>query len=187
MKLILLFILFWAGMASAQNFPRNIQKYIEELAVQQDSVRKNRIGKEYPSEFQFVSVDGKVFSDKMLIGKVTFLNFWFESCAPCVAEFEVLEELYQKYKNNPDFQIVTFSTDRPEHIKKTLLRYGLHFPVCPVSRSDVARLNFNQGFPTNIVIDKNRIVQYLSFGGPVEEERVREIMRNIETIIKNSL
>ncbi len=187
MKSFLLFILFWAGIVSAQNIPQDIQKYIERLEMQQDSVRKSRIGKEYFSEFQFTTVDGKLFSDKMFIGKVTFLNFWFEACAPCVAEFEALEDLYQKYKNNPDFQFVTFSTDRPEHIKKTLLRYGLHFPVCPISRSDVAKLNFNQGFPTNIVIDKNKIVLYLSFGGPVEEKRVREIIGNIETLIKNSL
>ncbi|WP_298554657.1 TlpA disulfide reductase family protein [uncultured Parabacteroides sp.] len=187
MKSFLLFILFWAGIVSAQNIPQNIQKYIERLEMQQDSVHESRIGKGYPFEFQFTTEDGNYFSDKKLRGKVTLLNFWFEACAPCVAEFQVLEDLYQKYRSNPDFQIVTFSTDRPEHIKKTLLRYGLHFPVCPVSRSDAAKLNFNQGFPTNIVIDKNKIVLYLSFGGPVEEKQVREIMRNIETIIKNNL
>ena len=58
MKSFLLFILFWAGIVSAQNIPQDIQKYIERLEMQQDSVRKSRIGKEYFCVFQFKSVDG---------------------------------------------------------------------------------------------------------------------------------
>lgn len=187
MKEILLLVLFWAGSISAQNTPQDISRSFDRFIKEQDSLRKTHVGKEYPAKFQFMTLEGDTVNEKMLSGKVTFFNFWFESCAPCVAEFGALDDLYRKYKDNPDFRFVTFSTDRPEDIKKTLRKHDLHFPVCHISRSEVAKMNFNQGFPTNIVIGKDRTVLYLFSGGPIEDDRAREMVKKIERIICENL
>ena len=46
------------------------------------------------SSFSLTSIDGKKISTQHLIGKVTFINFWFDACAPCHLEFEYLNSLF---------------------------------------------------------------------------------------------
>src|SRR5688572_18237831 len=41
------------------------------------------IGKGFPA-FNALSIQGENYSDEMLSGKVVFINFWFESCPPCI-------------------------------------------------------------------------------------------------------
>lgn len=187
MKVFLLLVVFWAGAVSAQDTPKGMQDYLYRLLMEQDSLCRSHVGKVYPAKFRFTTLEGDTVDEKMLSGKVTFFNFWFESCVPCVAEFGALDDLYRKYKDNPGFRFVTFSTDRPEDIKKTLRKHDLHFPVCHISRSEVAKMNFNQGFPTNIVIGKDRTVLYLFCGGEIEEDRARERVKKIERIICENL
>lgn len=99
MKGFLLLVLFFLTESMlAQDFNTELILLIKE----QDSIRQTYIGKKYPA-FVSVTMEGDTISEKMLSGKVTFLNFWFEACAPCIAEFEELKLMYEKYKVTSDF------------------------------------------------------------------------------------
>ena len=171
-----------AELISAQD----VEQLLNQEFARYDSIRQAQIGKIYP-DFQSVTMDGDTINQKSLKGKVTLLNFWFEACAPCIAEFNELNRLYDKLKTIPNFQLITFSTDAVEDIKRVIQKHQLRFPVCPISREEAYSLNLNSGFPTNIVIDETGKVIYLKSGGAVEEKRVKEQIKEIENSIVNEL
>ena len=171
-----------AELISAQN----IEQLLSQEFARYDSIRQAQIGKMYP-EFQVVTLDSDTISEKNLKGKITLSNFWFETCAPCVAEFGELNKIYERLKTNSDFQFISFSTDAIEDIKRLIQEYQLRFPVCPISREEAYRLNLNSGFPTNIVIDGTGMIIYLKSGGAVEEKRVKEQIKEIEQLIRSKL
>ena len=188
MKICLLLILSWAGtIVFAQDKSFDIQSCLEQFMIEHDSLRQTYVGEKYPINFHVVTLDGDTINEKSLEGKVTLFNFWFETCAPCIAEFGELNRLYDKLKANPDFQFITFSTDAVGDIKRVIQKYQLRFPVCSISREEAYKLNFKLAFPTNIVIDKEAKVIYLKDGGPVEAKQVRERIKEIENCIINEL
>ena len=180
--LLILVLSFVAELISAQS----VEQLLSQEFARYDSIRQAQIGKMYPN-FQVVTLVGDTISEKHLKSKVTLLNFWFETCAPCIAEFGELNKLYERLETNSDFQFISFSTDAIEDIKRIIQKYQLRFPVCPISREEAYRLNLNSGFPTNIVIDRTGMIIYLKSGGAVEEKRVKKQIKEIEQLIRNEL
>lgn len=188
MRVYLLLILSWVEICVfAQDKSLDIQSCLEQFMIEHDSLRQTHIGEKYPVRFQAVTLEGDTISEKSLEGKVTLFNFWFETCAPCMAELGELNRLYDKLKTNSEFQFISFSTDDVEDVKRVIQKYQLRFPVCPVSHEDAYKLNFKLAFPTNIVIDKEVEVIYLKDGGPVKAKQVKERIKEIENCIVNKL
>ena len=152
----------------------------------QDSLFQLNTGKQYPA-FTAVSLDGKTITEKELTGKVTIINFWFQYCEPCVAEFDALNDLYRKFKDNPAFRFISFTSDAPNDASETVDKYKLSFPVCPVSKQECYRLNFNQGFPTTVIIDKAGRMAFLKSGGYTEKDKVLQDIMIYEQKIKSLL
>lgn len=50
-------------------------------------------------DFKVRSLEGDTLELSKLRGKVVVLNFWFTSCAPCLAELPGLNDLVDKFKN----------------------------------------------------------------------------------------
>ena len=72
------------------------------------------INKPFP---QFsVSTNNKECSNETLKGKVVFINFWFAACAPCMAEMDELNKLFEKFKQNKNFEFVSFTFEKSKKI-----------------------------------------------------------------------
>ena len=84
------------------------------------------IGKEF-NIFETISLNSDTISNNDLAEKVIFINFWFEGCAPCIAELDALSDLYSKYKNNISFQFLSFSVDNVEVAKKAVSKYNIYY------------------------------------------------------------
>ena len=162
-SILLLTIIYSTFLFSQNDFTAYIHK--------QDSLFQLNTGKLYPS-FTVVSLEGKTITEKELTGKVTIVNFWFHYCEPCVAEFDALNDLYRKLKDNPAFRFISFTSDSSDDAKESVGKYKLSFPICPVSEQECFRLNLNQGFPTTIIIDKAGRMALLKSGGYTEKEKV---------------
>lgn len=96
--------------------------------------------------------------------KVTVLMFFGSWCSSCNNELPHTQELYLKYKNNPDVKIIAVRTSRSretEDINKFVARMGLTFPI--VSDTDKNNPPANQvakaygiaWLPTTFVFKKN--------------------------------
>ena len=124
-------------------------------------------------DFNAKGSNGKIYTIDSLKGKVSFLNFWFESCAPCIAEFDALNALYQKYKNNKEFLFLSFTFESPEAIDRIIKQYHLEYPILRLEREDIYRLIFNLGFPTNMITGKSVVVRFIKCGGATLKEKVQ--------------
>jgi thiol-disulfide isomerase/thioredoxin len=165
--LLSLFVLLYL-ISNAQTLTTHeIDSINNEFSNARNKRNKDAIGKPYPS-FSFAT-DGKVFNNDLLKGKTVFINFWFEACAPCIAEFGALSEVYQKLKDNKNFEFISFTFETPEKIKKVKEKYPLPYTVISIDRKECYRLNLNNGFPANMILDSTGAIKYMSFGGNTDK------------------
>jgi cytochrome oxidase Cu insertion factor (SCO1/SenC/PrrC family) len=122
--------------------------------------------------FSVATSDGRVFTSENLKGKVTFINFWFEACAPCAAEFEALNALYDKYKDNRNFQFISFTFESPGDIDHIVKKHHLKYPVVHLDREKIYELIFQLGFPTNIITDVSGKISFIKTGGLLDKKKV---------------
>jgi len=154
---------------------------MRDLREQRDQFYKESLGQQYP-EFSTLSLNGDEITHEMLTGKVTMINFWFESCTPCVAEFDALIDLYQRYKDNPAFQFISFTSDPLSYAEKSVPKFQLPYIVCPIPREECTRLKC-YGFPTNIVVDQEGKIAYIKSGGPRDKEEAFRHIKQFEDVI----
>jgi protein SCO1/2 len=73
--------------------------------------------------FSFITQDGKQFTEKDLEGKVAVIEFFFTTCRGiCPRMNKNLRVVYNQFKNEPDFLIVSHTSDpevdTPEKLKR---------------------------------------------------------------------
>lgn len=187
MKTLLLCIAIICSLNLSAQIDSAMQRKMDtELSQRIDSITKHSIGKPF-APFTAASLDGKTFSEKQLIGKVTLVNFWFESCPPCIRELESLKALHLKYENNPTFQLISFSSDYPEIAREVVQTYQIPYIVCPIDRKDCYRLNMNSGFPTNMIVNQEGKIAFFRMGGGSDKEEELKIFQQLEQAIVNLL
>jgi thiol-disulfide isomerase/thioredoxin len=118
---------------------------------------------------------GKINNDS-LKGKIVLINFWFEGCHPCLAEFGALNELAQKLKENKDFEFISFTWDNAETIMRVKEKYDLQFKV--FYSKECSRLNLKLGYPTTMILDRQGIIKYIINGGTIDPLKAREFVMN---------
>jgi peroxiredoxin len=132
------------------------------------------IGKPAPA-FEIVDIKGKKWSSEKLKGKIVVLNFWFIECQPCIREMPDLNMLQKKYKRKKVVFLALGVNDKTSMIA-FLKDHKFTYNIVPGSNT-ISKAFGVDGFPTNIVIDKNGIIQYRSSG--LSENTISEIERKI--------
>ncbi len=101
----------------------------------------------------FTTLNGDGCNDPDLRGKVLVLNFWFKSCAPCVAEMPALNKLYNEFKGR-DVLFIGFASDSEQALKPTYLNTGKFlFDIVPNSGNIAKEFKF-AGYPTTYIVDQ---------------------------------
>ncbi|MCR5156074.1 MAG: redoxin domain-containing protein [Butyrivibrio sp.] len=94
-------------------------------------------------------------------GKVVFLNFWATWCPPCRAEMPAIQELYEKYSQEEDSEVVILGvafpgmgdeTD-PEGIAAFMEENGYTYPVLMDEGATLQLPYYITAFPTTFLID----------------------------------
>lgn len=102
-------------------------------------------------DWQLEDLEGNTINFKDLKGKVIFLNFWATWCPPCIAEMKSIDELFNKYKEDVAFVLV--SGEKPKIVQTFLTKkdYDLN-SYTPQSKYPV---DFNvKSIPRTYVINK---------------------------------
>ncbi len=120
------------------------------------------ISKRFPS-LAVLDRSGKPLDTGTFAGQqYTLVDFWYSNCAPCIAQFPDLLEVYSEFRG-AGFQIVGISTDREKYrgnwlkaIKKYRLDWPQYWDVNGVESRRVSIV----AFPTNVLLDADgRIIQ----------------------------
>ncbi len=143
-----------------------------------DSFNKEEAKKVTGTPFpHFIATDGETtVSNKSLQGKVVLINFWFEACKPCVAEFGALNELYEILKDRKEFVFISFTPDDAQTIKRVKENYQLPYRIFHVSQEECYRLNQGAGFPLSIILGKDGRIRYFHGGGQATKEKAKEFV-----------
>mgnify|MGYP001006306135 CR=1 FL=1 len=177
MKLVILNLILFASVVVFSQTPTTYDKY--QYIDRWNGTIEKVGGKTFP-KFTATSLDGTTLSEESLKGKITLVNFWFEHCAPCIAELGELNKLYQRLNDKPGFQFISIIRESAESAERLVNKHQLQFSVYPLSTEECGRLNFGSGFPTNIILDREGKVIFYKAGGPIKEEGVKKAIQEIE-------
>ena len=169
-----------ATLSHSQTTPTKKKLNIDSIMRVEDEKRNQWIGKIYPNFL--VTLQNEEYSNPKLKGKVIFVNFWFSTCVPCLAEMEDLNRLFAKFGSNPNFEFLSFTFENAEQIEKIRKQYNIHYKIFSIPKEECYRLNLRGGFPTNIVIDRNGLIKYKSQIGEADN-----FIQSIYTFISSSL
>jgi thiol-disulfide isomerase/thioredoxin len=153
---------------------------MEESRLSNEAFGGITTGKTLP-DFTAKDLNGMTYTGSIVRNKkVTFLDFWSLSCAPCLAEIPNLNRLYDMTKDDPDVQFFAVTPEPETLVKEAIKKYDMHFPVLLVPARDIYRLSFGEGYPLNMVLDKNGRVYTLISGGSMSPGPEVEIYWNWE-------
>ena len=102
-------------------------------------------------DWKLIDENENLFDFNTAKGKVVIVNFWATWCPPCIAEMPSLEKLYQDYKDDVVFLLV--SNEKQEVISKFKQRNAYDFLVY-ASVSANPELLETTSIPRTFVIDK---------------------------------
>jgi protein SCO1/2 len=75
--------------------------------------------------FRFINEDGATITEKEMKGKVTVANFFFTTCTTvCPRMNNNLKPVYDEFKNEPDFLILSHTSDPERDSAATLKKYA---------------------------------------------------------------
>ncbi len=140
---------------------------------------KSQIGKK-ASTFSAMDIYGNQVSYSKLKGKVIVINFWFVACPPCILEMPGLNKLVASYEGRKDIAFIGFALDSETNLGRFLSHTDFDYQIIPNSKK-IARQFKVPGYPSNIIIDKKGVIQYLNVG--IEEETIDKSIDNLKNTI----
>lgn len=151
-----------------------LRKATEEEKAMMAKMQQGRMGMEQEKsplvgtqavDFDVTDIKGKKYKLSELKGKVVALNFWFVECKPCIMEMPELNELVEEFKGK-EVVFLAIAINNQKQLKKFLKKTDFKYKVISSGQS-VSDSYGIKGFPTNVIIDQNGLIQYASTGiGP---------------------
>ena len=159
--------------------------------------------------FSFINQDGKIFSERDMQGKVCVVNYFFTTCKGICPRMNVnMHKIYDDFKNDPGFMIVSHTCDPETDSASVLKHYADSLKVDEkkwvflTGRKDSlyqqARISYLLDDPKNNVVnindqflhtqffalvDKNGNVRGQVYDG-LKEEDLKQLESDIKTLLK---
>jgi len=144
--------------------------------IQEENFVSNLKDKNFP-EYNLTTLEGNKISNKDIKGKIVVYNFWFTSCAPCIAEMPELNKLVEKYKDNKNIVFLAPTFEKNEEIKKFLKRKNFNFKILQNSKQLDKQLEI-QSWPTTIIADNEGMIKEIIISGENIFEKIDQYIKN---------
>lgn len=164
--------------------------------VMPDDSMEDDSSEKFPA-FEGTDLEGHpVTSELFKENSVTVVNFWFSTCAPCIAELGELNELNEelKLKGGAVIGINADTIGGNENMlmearnileKKGAMYQNIYFPV----ESEAGKLTYSiTAFPTTVVVDRNgRMVGEPILGGINNESQMKVLQDLIDETLARDM
>lgn len=112
--------------------------------------------------FELQTLENELKNNTDYIGKVSLVNLWFTSCAPCITEIPYLNYLKDTYKDKVNFVAITF--DDKAKVSSFLNRKDFKFEHLVDAAQYLSKDLENNAFPKLILLDKDGNVRFVENG-----------------------
>ncbi|MDE0127415.1 MAG: TlpA disulfide reductase family protein [Bryobacterales bacterium] len=106
-------------------------------------------------EFSIQDLEGNLFTNENLDGRVALVNFWATWCGPCKIEMPWFVEFQRKYKDQ-GFTVLAISLDEEgwDPVREFAARLELNFPI--VLGDDAVADDFGgiHALPTTLMVNR---------------------------------
>jgi thiol-disulfide isomerase/thioredoxin len=103
--------------------------------------------------WELPDLSGRTWKLTGLKGKIVFINVWATWCMPCREELPYLEQLFERVKERPDIELLSFNVDRePGLVRPFMQGMGYTFPVL-LADDYVGHLIPDLSIPRNWIVD----------------------------------
>ena len=110
--------------------------------------------------FLLTDPSGKTYTLSELKGSVVFVNFWATWCPPCVEEMPSIQNLYNGFKDNKEFRMVTILyKDDYQKAMAFMKQNNYTLPVLIDSDGKSAKAYGVTGVPETYIVDKNGVLR----------------------------
>ena len=147
--------------------------------------------------FEGMDLDGNpVTSELFKENSVTVVNFWFSTCAPCIAELSELNALNEELKLKGG-AVIGINADTIGGDEKMIMEakellkakgamyQNIYFPV----ESEAGQLTYSiTAFPTTVVVDRNgNVVGEAILGGINNEAQMKALQSIIDEVLMKDM
>lgn len=124
------------------------------------------------TNFKTKQLDGDIIQLSKLDKKLIILDFWYVSCAPCLASIPFLNDLYNRYKGKDLAFYSVNAYDDEDRINKIKELKGIEYPILLGKEIEIDKLYNIRSFPTLLILDEelNILHKERGFGLGMEEE-----------------
>jgi len=133
-----------------------------------------------------------------LRGNVALVNFWGTWCPPCNAEFPHMVELWEEFRGNPEFALVSVSCTQADkepmdalrqETAKFLAEQGTSMPTYAdsqgISRRILDSVIGDFAFPTTVLLDRDGIIRAVWVGyGSGDQRQMERLVERLLTEAK---
>lgn len=132
-------------------------------------------GERFP-DFKATDIDGRIWTNADVAGKVMVLNCWFTGCGPCLAEMPELSEWKDRM---PDVMFFSSTYEKASTAAPVLERR--EFNWIPIIGDKQFKYYVGvKGYPMTVVVDKTGIIREVEFGtSPEKRERLRQTIESL--------
>ena len=136
------------------------------------------VGVDIPN-FTTTSIDGKSIDSESLKGKLTIINFWFTTCAPCVAEIPGFNAIVKKYGKDK-INFISIAKNKKPEIEAFLEKHPWDFAHIS-NEDDLIKKTFKIqfGYPTTYLLNKDAQIIKSFSGGAIGTEAAAQIQNKL--------
>jgi len=120
-------------------------------------------GKPAP-DFSLTLFDGRTIRLSDFRGRVVILNFWASWCPPCRAEAPLLEQSWQRYKDQGVVFLGVDMQDTEEAARQFIQEFGITYPNGRDPKNRIAIDYGVYGIPETFFIDREGRITYKHIG-----------------------
>ena len=143
-----------------------------------------QVGDALPS-FSVELNNGVKVNNKSLEGKISLILFFSTTCPDCQALFPSIQQIYEEYKNEDKFFLLTISrAEGKDMVGKFMQENNYTFPYSPQDTRDVYSLFAPSIVPRVYISDSDGIVQQIFIDNPLAtyEQLIEKIDELIEEL-----
>lgn len=137
--------------------------------------------------YHFKTLSGDIISSDSLKDKIVLIECWATWCKPCIALFPQYQNIYNKYKDNPNICFfstnVDYKEDNIKKIRSFIHKRNIQFPVFrDTTGTFLSKLKINS-IPATLIL-KDNIIQSVIIGTYGDNHYEKEVDRVIKYLIK---